>query len=1049
MKKIYILLMLTIQIVSFDSIRAQCVWYNTNTACTNNAPTVVGGSISCTPPSNNGGRQNFVVNNMVAGCTYRISNCGSGFDTQLTIRNSVGTAVAYNDDNGPACAGLAASVDFVCPANGQYWIQLNRYNCSTINQLNGAIAVTLQGCGPPQNTVPASGSNSYTLCSGVLYDNGGSGGNYTNNANGFTVINPATAGSMVQLTGTINTEFSYDFVRIYNGNGTGGTLLWQGSGVQNIGTITSTSGPLTVQFTSDFSVTYSGFALNIACVTPPPPSPTSITASTTTICAGAGTNVTLNANGASGTVHWFVGLCGTTGSFATGNATVVSPTATTTYYARNFNGSAWSTNCASITIVVNNPPTALSIGASPTNLCAGQQTNLTSSANYSSTIHQAQNETDFLQFITNDTKWVYDFTANAGGTSPEIFFNWTPSSTGLFWAQFGSMINATGYTNLNFQFKHFLDHYSVGYTLRLQTSPDGVTWTDRWTLVNPAGNVGPATVNVPLTALNNSSFFYRFAFDGNSFNTDGWWFDDILITGTPPPVTYSWSSTPAGFTSNSQNTSASPIVNTNYTVTATANGCSILGNVAVSVDQPSVAANGINNTGTYCLGNTVTLSVNGGSLQGSSGWNWYSGGCGGTFVGNGPSITVNPATTTTYFVQATANGACPATTCTSGTVTLPTPNNTLSVNNSTGTCTVNQNGWVHFLDANGRIVASVNSNGQNLGVVTATSYVDNASQLIVPCSGNTNFSTSVLRRHWVITPQFQPTSPVSVRLPVDWSVEWPELQIESQANVNILDDCILPGDVVLSKFAGNNVDDLWTNNCGNGNSTAHTQATNGFINSFLPGFNGVDRFFDFEIPSFSEFWLHGSNSGNSSALPVEMSMFTVTCDAHASKVVWQTQSEINSSHFILEQSPDGTNWEPVVTMQAAQNSSTPILYSANHPTGNNGHYYRLIQVDLDGQFKIYGPITASCTGGNALNESIYPNPSNGDFSVALSNYAAGAGELVLINTYGQTVLRQQINIESDLHLSHVFNHNLANGLYYVFVSINDVSEAIGKITITD
>jgi hypothetical protein len=131
------------------SVFSQCAWYNTNTACTNNAPTVVGSSISCTPPNNNGGRRNFVVNNMVAGCTYRISNCGSGFDTQLTIRNSSGTAVGYNDDNGPACAGAAASIDFVCPANGQYWIQLNRWNCSTTNQLNGTITVTLQGCAPP------------------------------------------------------------------------------------------------------------------------------------------------------------------------------------------------------------------------------------------------------------------------------------------------------------------------------------------------------------------------------------------------------------------------------------------------------------------------------------------------------------------------------------------------------------------------------------------------------------------------------------------------------------------------------------------------------------------------------------------------------------------------------------------------------------------------------------------------------------------------------------------------------------------------------------
>ncbi|MBC8883275.1 hypothetical protein H9X57_07140 [Flavobacterium piscinae] len=71
---------------------------------------------------------------------------GSGFDTQLTIFNAAGTAsLAYNDDDGPGCAGSAASIDFVPPATGDYRMQLNRFNCSTTNQLNGTITVTLIG----------------------------------------------------------------------------------------------------------------------------------------------------------------------------------------------------------------------------------------------------------------------------------------------------------------------------------------------------------------------------------------------------------------------------------------------------------------------------------------------------------------------------------------------------------------------------------------------------------------------------------------------------------------------------------------------------------------------------------------------------------------------------------------------------------------------------------------------------------------------------------------------------------------------------------------
>lgn len=145
----------TLVIILSSSINTwgQCAAYTTNTACSTAAPTVVGSSISCTPPNNNGGRRNFLVTNMIAGYTYRVSNCGSGFDTQMTIRDSGGTSVAFNDDDGPACTGSAASIDFIPTTTGDYRIQLNRWNCSTTNALNGTITVTL-------TSIPASCSGS-------------------------------------------------------------------------------------------------------------------------------------------------------------------------------------------------------------------------------------------------------------------------------------------------------------------------------------------------------------------------------------------------------------------------------------------------------------------------------------------------------------------------------------------------------------------------------------------------------------------------------------------------------------------------------------------------------------------------------------------------------------------------------------------------------------------------------------------------------------------------------------------------------------------------
>ncbi|MDD4150786.1 MAG: hypothetical protein PHE33_12245 [Bacteroidales bacterium] len=84
---------------------------------------------------------------------------------------------------------------------------------------------------------------------------------------------------------------------------------------------------------------------------------------------------------------------------------------------------------------------------------------------------------------------------------------------------------------------------------------------------------------------------------------------------------------------------------------------------------PSTPASSINvTTALICSGSSTTLSVVGGSLNNGAVWKWYSGSCGGTYVGTGSSLNVSPSTTTTYYVR--AEGGCNTTTCVSTTITV-------------------------------------------------------------------------------------------------------------------------------------------------------------------------------------------------------------------------------------------------------------------------------------------------------------------------------------------------------------------------------------------
>lgn len=205
---------------------AQCTAFTTTIASTQNAPTVIGNTITANPGTADAGRRNFVVNNMVSGATYRVSTCGAGVDTQLTIFTNDGlyTVVGYNDDNYiTGCAtGNRASYDFSPPATGSYRMQSNQYNCLATGTPNtGPITVTLisnpptSHCIPPATTANGTYINRFSTTGGTPnITNNGSGWS----ANGYADNYPTmTVGQFA--TGTVN--FSLTMV-----GGTAGIAIW-------------------------------------------------------------------------------------------------------------------------------------------------------------------------------------------------------------------------------------------------------------------------------------------------------------------------------------------------------------------------------------------------------------------------------------------------------------------------------------------------------------------------------------------------------------------------------------------------------------------------------------------------------------------------------------------------------------------------------------------------------------------------------------------------------------------------------------------------------
>lgn len=131
---------------------------------------------------------------------------------------------------------------------------------------------------PPWNGNIKNGTENIT-CPGPVnfYDDGGSGGNYSASKDYTFTATSSTAGQCLSIIfSAFATESCCDNLKVYDGVGTGGTLLGTYAGTTIPPTLTSSAGSLTFVWHSDGSTQNTGWAATISCTAtcaaPPPPS---------------------------------------------------------------------------------------------------------------------------------------------------------------------------------------------------------------------------------------------------------------------------------------------------------------------------------------------------------------------------------------------------------------------------------------------------------------------------------------------------------------------------------------------------------------------------------------------------------------------------------------------------------------------------------------------------------------------------------------------------------------------------------------------------------
>ncbi len=359
----------------------------------------------------------------------------------------------------------------------------------------------------------------------------------------------------------------------------------------------------------------------------------------------------------------------------------------------------------------------------------------------------------------------------------------------------------------------------------------------------------------------------------------------------------------------------------------------------------------------------------------------------------------------------------PVATGTANTCTLA---NTVNISAANG----NNNIWVPITDANSNIVAEINANNNDLGLVTTSFYQNGGA---VREAGF--FKNLYLDRNITITPTNQPavSKPVKVRLYITNS-EYTNLKNAHNSKG------VVSGVVNINSIGVFKNHDV----CSGSYVSAPTVfTTTPFTRTTLAGANGYAL--QVSVPSFSTFYF----ANVTATLPVYLISFTGSISNDIARLQWVTDNENGTKYYVMERSTDGNKFDSIGIVMA---SGVTGKYTYNFPDDVsrltcNSVYYRLKIMDADGEFK-YSNIVDLPLPGVAGTLSIHPNPVANLLNVDLNAVANDRIIWQMLDNSGRVLMQGNTYVQKGQNTFSIEVGKLQRGIYFLKVMGSSISQGI-------
>jgi len=181
--------------------------------------------------------------------------------------------------------------------------------------------------------------------------------------------------------------------------------------------------------------------------------------------------------------------------------------------------------------------------------------------------------------------------------------------------------------------------------------------------------------------------------------------------------------------------------------------------------------------------------------------------------------------------------------------------------------------------------------------------------------------------------------------------------------------------------------------------------------------------------------LPGSGYFNPNCSPTVATEFTgITARAQNCSVDlrWSTGSEVNSDHFRIERSFDGISYQSIGKVVASGNSQTMVEYNfADNQPANGINYYRVVEVDVDGNEVVSEVANAKATCITYGITSVWPIPSNGDINIQINSQFELNASIEIVDMLGRTIKVIDATITKGSNTHTIDVSGMADAIYFV------------------